>query len=88
VSCDSTGAIEGTVMRVTRWLMLPVIAAGHGHIADAQSYPAKPVRMAVPYPPGGPLDEVARAFCSRKPRLREDHPVRKNRRGVTCRGDF
>jgi len=28
---------------------------------SAQSFPAKPVRFVVPYPPGGPLDEIARA---------------------------
>jgi len=45
-------------MRTMRWLLLALIAAVQ--IAAAQGYPAKPVRLLVPYPAGGPVDAVAR----------------------------
>ncbi len=33
-------------------------------IASAQNYPTKPLRMIVPFPPGGGLDTVARVFAA------------------------
>src|SRR6188474_1902526 len=45
-------------MRTTRWLLLALVAAAQG--VASQSYPAKPVRLLVPYPAGGPVDAVAR----------------------------
>jgi tripartite-type tricarboxylate transporter receptor subunit TctC len=38
--------------------------AGAG-FAMAQSYPAKPVKMIIPFPPGGTLDAVGRALAAR-----------------------
>lgn len=45
-------------------LLAPLLIAG----AHAQTYPAKPVRIVVPFPAGGPTDVVARVLA---PRLSE-----------------
>ncbi len=43
--------------------VLPVLLPAGG--ALAQGFPAKPIRLIVPYPPGGPLDTAARALAER-----------------------
>ena len=50
-----------TLLQLVCWLCcaLPAVAA------LAQSFPSKPLRFIVPYPPGGSLDQVARALADK-----------------------
>jgi tripartite-type tricarboxylate transporter receptor subunit TctC len=41
-------------------IALVTIAFGYAGVASAQSYPAKPIRVIVPYPPGEAADTIAR----------------------------
>jgi tripartite-type tricarboxylate transporter receptor subunit TctC len=49
-------------MKITTVLFCTLLAAGAAH---AQDYPAKPVRMLVPYGPGGATDIIARIVAQR-----------------------
>ena len=46
----------------TRSLLLAAMGGLFALTVHAQSYPSKPVRVVVPYPPGGPTDIVARVL--------------------------
>ena len=44
-------------------LFLAAVLAAIATAAQAQSYPTRPVTIIVPYPPGGPTDQVARQIA-------------------------
>jgi len=46
-----------------RHLILATAAATLAAPSSAQTFPSRPVRLVVPYPPGGPLDLAARALA-------------------------
>ena len=57
------------MMNAAQWTMaLAVAISAVSGTTLAQQYPAKPVRMVVPYPPGGGTDLLARSIV---PRLSE-----------------
>jgi tripartite-type tricarboxylate transporter receptor subunit TctC len=66
---------------VRRLLFIVAIAAAS--IAQAQTWPAKPVRFVVPFPPGGATDVAARAVSDRLSRALGQQFVVENRAGAS-----
>jgi tripartite-type tricarboxylate transporter receptor subunit TctC len=65
-------------MRRSAIALLCVMAQG----AMAQTYPTKPIRLVIPYPPGGPTDFVGRAVAARLTELLGQQMVVDNRPGA------
>jgi tripartite-type tricarboxylate transporter receptor subunit TctC len=55
-----------TIFRTLLVAALPLlVGVSIAPVGSAQTYPAKPVKFIVPYPPGGPLDAVARMMAEK-----------------------
>jgi tripartite-type tricarboxylate transporter receptor subunit TctC len=52
-------------LRRTLALAACLVVAAFGPPTAAQTFPAKPVKLVVPFPPGGPLDAVGRAIADK-----------------------
>jgi tripartite-type tricarboxylate transporter receptor subunit TctC len=57
--------LTGTLRRLTALAALALAALAGPVAADAQGYPNRPVKLIVPFPPGGPLDIVGRAIAQK-----------------------
>jgi tripartite-type tricarboxylate transporter receptor subunit TctC len=73
-------------MKPTRWLTagllaLCAVAGGMDRPAHAQNYPARPVKLVVPYPPAGTADIVARLLAEQIGRTGGPAIVIENRPG-------
>jgi tripartite-type tricarboxylate transporter receptor subunit TctC len=56
--------MRDTMMKRRGWLVAAALTMAAGPQAFAQSpWPSKPIRLVVAYPPGGPLDVLARALA-------------------------
>jgi len=67
-------------MRIPRYLLLAlclVVASS----AWAEDYPSKPIRLIVPFPPGGPNDIIARVIGQRMSEIAKQPVVIDNRSG-------
>jgi tripartite-type tricarboxylate transporter receptor subunit TctC len=64
---------------ITAWLALTVSATA---MAQAQSYPNRPIRIVVPYAAGGPVDVVARVIGERLENYFQQRVLVDNRAGA------
>jgi tripartite-type tricarboxylate transporter receptor subunit TctC len=63
-------------------MLVVVVVAVLTPVVSAQTYPVRPVRMVVPYPPGGTVDVVARVIAQRLGEQLQSNFVVDNRAGA------
>ncbi len=69
--------------RIASFLLLSAGAAMPAGVALAQTYPAKPIRLIAPFPPGGSVDVVGRMLAARLTESLGQQVVVDNRSGAS-----
>jgi tripartite-type tricarboxylate transporter receptor subunit TctC len=69
-------------MRHFIFLVLPIIGLLFSQISSAQSYPSKPVKLIVPFAPGGPIDQTARIISQKMSDMWGQSVIVENRTGA------
>src|SRR4030081_1817761 len=69
-------------MKQWRFLLFSLLA-GFAAAAGAQSWPAKPVRIISPFPPGGSVDQVARVLAAQLTTQTGQQFIVENRTGAS-----
>ena len=70
-------------MNLVRCLVMSWLAFALSSTALAQSFPDRPVRLVVPYAPGGPTDIIARMFSDKLAEMWKQPVVVENRAGAS-----
>src|SRR5712692_6654869 len=65
-----------------RSMLVALLVTGLAHAAPAQTYPARLIKFIVPYPPGGPVDIVARLVTQQLPPILGQSVIIENRAGA------
>lgn len=69
-------------MRVARWFLVALLGLILPLAATAQDFPSKPIKLVVPFPPGGPNDIIARVIGQKMSDLMGQPVVIDNRGGA------
>src|SRR5262245_59473829 len=69
--------------RCSATVLAAALAIGTALHANAQTFPVKPVRIVVPFPPGGPSDYAARVISAQLPEFFGHQFVVDNRPGAS-----
>ncbi len=69
-------------MRILRWILVALIGAMLPGTVAAQTYPSHPIKLVVPFPPGGPNDTIARIVAEKMSTILGQSIVIDNRGGA------